>query len=167
MISTVERSPVARPATVRPITFDGFVVENRPRLIRVLNAHYGTELGPEATAEAFAYAWQHWDRVREMTNPVGYLYRVAQSSLRKQHRWRRVTPTLPDARMDTMPDVEPGLPRALASLTEPQRTAVLLVHAHGWTLAEAAAAMDTSISTLRNHLQRGLDRLRVRLGDST
>jgi DNA-directed RNA polymerase specialized sigma24 family protein len=143
--------------------FDVFVTQNRPQLLRVLNAHYGTELGPEATADALAYAWQHWDRIRVMDNPVGYLYRVGQSALRKHTRWRRRVPILPEVNIDTMPHVEPGLPAALALLTRPQRTAVLLVHAHGWTLADAAASMDVSVSTLRNHLQRGLDNLRQKL----
>jgi DNA-directed RNA polymerase specialized sigma24 family protein len=145
------------------VDFDVFVTQNRPQLLRVLNAHYGTELGPEATADALAYAWQHWDRVRVMDSPVGYLYRVGQSALRKQTLWRRRVPIFPEVNDDSMPNVEPGLPSALALLTRPQRTAVLLVHAHGWTIAEAAAAMDISGSTLHNHLQRGLDNLRQKL----
>ena len=63
-----------------------------------------------------------------------------------------------------MPDVEPGLPAAIAKLSPQQRLAVLLVHAHGWTHEEAAAALAIDVSTLRNHLRRGLLKLRTKLG---
>lgn len=59
---------------------------------------------------------------------------------------------------------EPALPDALNELSEQQRQAVLLVHATGLTLSEAAEVLDVSVSTLRNHLARGLDRLRRSLG---
>jgi DNA-directed RNA polymerase specialized sigma24 family protein len=98
-----------------------------------------------------------------MANPDGYLYRVGQSSVRRQHRWRRrvMLPAIPPARL---PDVEPGLPAAIAKLSPQQRLAVLLVHAHGWTHEEAATALEIDVSTLRNHLRRGLLKLRTTLG---
>ena len=43
----------------------------------------------EAAADAMAYAWRHWDTLASMANPVGYLYRVGQTSIRTQTRWRR------------------------------------------------------------------------------
>jgi RNA polymerase sigma factor (sigma-70 family) len=60
--------------------------------------------------------------------------------------------------------VEPGLPKAIAKLSPKQRVAVLLVHAHGWTHEEAATALEIDVSTLRNHLRRGLQKLRTTLG---
>jgi DNA-directed RNA polymerase specialized sigma24 family protein len=65
---------------------------------------------------------------------------------------------------DRLPDVEPGLPAALAELSPQQRLAVLLVHAHGWTHDEAATVLEIDVSTLRNHLRRGLLKLRTTLG---
>ena len=62
--------------------------------------------------------------------------------------------------------VEPGLPGALSELSEMQRAAVMMVHADGWTRAEAADALEISLSTLDTHLGRGLDRLRAHLGVS-
>jgi RNA polymerase sigma-70 factor (ECF subfamily) len=133
------------------------------RLRQVLVARYGGELGAEAWHDAIAWAWQHRDRLADMTNPVGYLYRVAQTSVRKQRRWaRRVD--LPAVDPARLPDVEPALPAALASLSARQRTVVLLVHAHGWTQQEAADVLGMDVSTLRNHLRRGMDRLRQQLG---
>jgi hypothetical protein len=76
-----------------------------------LVAAYGFEEGRDATAEAFAYAWEHWERVRQMPSALGYLFRVAQS-----RRRRRRVPMLYD--VAGWPDhlFEPGLPGALAAL---------------------------------------------------
>lgn len=60
---------------------------------------------------------------------------------------------------------EPGLDRALSSLRPPQRVAVLLVHGFGWTYQETADAMGVPITTVRNHLHRGMKQLRRWLGD--
>ena len=133
------------------------------RLRQVLVARFGMDAGAEAYQEAMAYAWEHRDRLSEMDNPVGYLYRVAQTAHRRQRRWaRRVA--LPPVPEDRIPEVEPGLPDALARLSTRQRVAVLLVHAHGWTQVEAATVLDIDVSTLRNHLRRGLEQLRTSLG---
>ena len=59
--------------------FTDFVENTELDLRRALIARYGPERGREATAEAFAYAWEHWNRIKDMKNPSGYLYRVGQS----------------------------------------------------------------------------------------
>jgi DNA-directed RNA polymerase specialized sigma24 family protein len=133
------------------------------RLRQLLVARYGFEVGIEAWHDTVAYAWEHQARLASMVNPDGYLYRVGQSSVRRQHRWRRRV-VLPAAPPDRLPDVEPGLPAAIAELSHQQRLAVLLVHAHGWTHEEAATALEIDVSTLRNHLRRGLLKLRTTLG---
>jgi RNA polymerase sigma-70 factor (ECF subfamily) len=152
------------PATAPP-GFEDFAETARSRLRTALSAHYGTEIGADAAAEALAYAWEHWPRVGLMANPVGYLYRVGQSAAQSElRRGRRpALPPVPPALIDA---VDPELPRALLELSPQQRAAVLLVHAHGWTLTEAAEALSVGVSTLRNHLARGLDRLRRTLGDT-
>ena len=35
----------------------------------------------------------------------------------------------------------------------------MLVHGFGWTLAEAAEALDVEVSTVRNHIRRALTKL--------
>jgi RNA polymerase sigma-70 factor (ECF subfamily) len=139
--------------------FRAFVAEVQPRLLRALVAACGVEEGRDAVAEALAYAWQHWDRVQAMANPAGYVYRVARSRARR----RRSRPLFPDVSA-ALPDVEPGLPRALAQLSERQRIAVLLVHGWDWSHEDVAALMGISVSSVRNHLGRGLARLRDLLG---
>lgn len=133
------------------------------RLRQILVARFGWELGLEAWHDTVAYAWEHRAELHGMVNPVGYLYRVAQTSVRRQRRAARRF-ELPAVDEQRLPDVEPRLPGALSELTERQRIAVMLVHAHGWTLDEAAEAMAITVSSLRNHLHRGLTRLRKELG---
>ena len=59
------------------------------RLRPALVAHHGVETANDLCADAIAYAWENWDRVRDLDNPVGYLYRVATSRARRYRRWRR------------------------------------------------------------------------------
>jgi DNA-directed RNA polymerase specialized sigma24 family protein len=139
--------------------FEGFVRDTEPRLRRALVAAYGFEDGRDAAAEALAYAWEHWERVREMPNAAGYLFRVAQS-----RRRRRRVPVLYD--ISGWPDhlFEPGLPGALAALSRRQRLAVVLVHGFGYTLREVAELTGLRRTTVQNHSDRGLARLRKKLG---
>src|SRR3954468_22944054 len=69
--------------------FGDFVTLVEQRLRRALVAAYGAEVGREATADALAWAWQHWDRVQGMANPAGYLWRVGQTSARRLGHARR------------------------------------------------------------------------------
>ena len=135
--------------------FEEFVKDSSPRLVRAFVAQRGVEGAADAAAEAMAYAFEHWDRVRQMANPVGYLYRVGQSRTRPRKPLR-----LPAPSAVGLPDIEPALVPALLELPETQRTAVWLVHACGWSYAEVAEAMETSTSMVGNHVSRGLARLR-------
>lgn len=139
-------------------TFSAFVADAEPRLRRALVAIRGIDDGRDAVAEAFAWAWQHWDRVEAMDNPVGYLYRVGQSRSRN-----RLDGHLPAPDHGRIPEVEPRLDDALASLSETQRTVVVLVHGCGWTYTEVADALDIAKSSVGTHLSRALDRLRAAL----
>jgi len=89
------------------IECDAFAHDARPRLVRALAPVRGED-AVDGAAEALAYAWEHWERVSSMANPVGYLYRVGQSRTR-----RRRTPSLPAPEAIGLPDVEPALIPAL------------------------------------------------------
>lgn len=142
-------------------SFERFCRDVQPKLRHAFAAKYGHADGAEATGEALLYAWEHWNRLREMDNPAGYLYRVGQSRTR---RIRRTTPLLAPVPDGALPHVEPGLPKALAALSENQRVAVTLVSAFGWKQGEVADLLGVSVSTVRNHLERGLTRLRREIG---
>lgn len=137
--------------------FEEFAREAHPRLVRALAPIRG-ESALDAAAEALAYAWEHWSDVRDLANPVGYLYRVGQS----RTRTRRV-PQLPAPETIGLPDIDPRLIPALLRLPDTQRAAVWLVHACQWHYAEVADALGTTTSMVGNHVARGMARLREEL----
>jgi DNA-directed RNA polymerase specialized sigma24 family protein len=121
-------------------------------------AAYGSERGREATAEALAYAWEHWKQVREAVNQVGLLYRVGQSRTRS----RKVAVAFETSGSAEVV-FEPGLLPALEELTEAQRTAVVLVHGFGWTMKEVGDMTGVKVTSVQNHLDRALKKLRAAL----
>ena len=139
--------------------FDQFVVRVEPGLRRALAGHRPIDEVPDALAEAFAYAWQHWDQVALMESPGGFLFRVAQSRSRP-----RRAGSLPGPDPGRLPDVEPKLGPALRALPSRQRSVVWLVHACGWSYADTAEALGISRSAVGTHLERALVRLRADLG---
>ena len=147
--------------------FDGFVGEVEAGLRRALVAAYGMEVGRDAATDALVWAWQHWPRVQAMENPGGYLFRVGKSSARRRFRRdaRSATVRFPLVADDIPPEYEPALDRSLSELSSRQRAAVLLVHGYGYSLSEAARLMGCSVSSVRNHADRALRRLRDALGD--
>jgi DNA-directed RNA polymerase specialized sigma24 family protein len=142
-------------------TFAAFAAEAEPRLTRALVALYGVDVGQEAAAEALVEGWRRWDRVAVMVNPVGYLYAIGRNYGRRRPQ---ATARFPVPPTDQTPWIEPALPAALTALPERQRQAVLLVHAHGWTLSEAADVLGVSKNTVRIHVDRGVAKLRAALG---
>jgi RNA polymerase sigma factor (sigma-70 family) len=151
---------VALTGTDTEEAFAGFVRVAEPRLSRVLVAAYGHEVGREVTRDALAYAWEHWPSVSGLENPLGYLYRVAQSRSRWYLR-RRVVFSEVDP--GELPRVEPRLPLALSRLSQNQRIAVVLIHVEDMTERDAGALMGLSRATVRRHAQRGMDKLRKEL----
>ncbi len=142
-------------------TFDDFVRVAEERLTFAFAASYGPELGVEATAEALAYAWEHWERVKAMANPLGYLYRVGQSKVRR-HRWQR-PPVAPVPHDSDEPRFEPGLLSGLEALSRNQRVAVVLVGGFQWTQREVSDLLGISRSSVQKHYERGMRRLRESL----
>lgn len=141
--------------------FTDFVLEVEPRLHAALIPSIGLDHAREATAEALAWAWEHWDRVEPMDNAPGYLYRVARTKARKLYKGK---PVLPPAPSDDMPWIEPGLPAAISRLSDRQRVVVGLVYAFGWTQADVAELLGLSHGAVQKHAERGLKRLRSALG---
>jgi DNA-directed RNA polymerase specialized sigma24 family protein len=140
-------------------SFTEFVEQVEPRLRIALVARFGPERGREATAEGLAYAWENWDSMEQIEFPVAYLCKEGRSRTRLP---RKLPATAVTSHHDALL-LEPALPTALDQLTAMQRMAVVLVHAYGWTHAEAAQVMDVAEPTAKTHVQRGLAKLRTYL----
>lgn len=138
--------------------FSAFYATVEPRLRVALVAAYGPERGREAAAEALAWAWEHRGRLEELREPLGFLYRVGQSRTRP----RRVRLLEGRASWDE-PWIEPKLASGLAALSERQRVAVVLISGYSWSAAEVGELLGIAATTVQNHLERGLGRLRSHL----
>ncbi len=139
--------------------FTEFVGRVEPRLRVALGATFGAVDGREALADALSWAWEHWDRVRFMDNPIGYLYRVGASAA-KRGRPRPIPvrkaldPLLPDEAVS-----DPNVVAAIGNLSMQQRRVVMLVHAFGWSQRDVASLLDIAPSTVKQYLDRGVRRL--------
>ena len=142
--------------------FGPFVESAEPRLRQALSATLGTEVGREATIDALAHAWENWDRVRTMTNPVGYLFVTGRDRGRRSRK--RTLPAFLPVDESVLPWVEPSLPDALERLPERQREVVVLLHCYQWTMSEVADLLGISKTTVQNHSERGLASLRLSMG---
>jgi RNA polymerase sigma-70 factor (ECF subfamily) len=157
--------------------FGAFFADAEPRLRRALVARLGPERGREATAEALAWAFEHWADVSAMSNSVGYLYRVGVSRTRdrKPIELERVAAAQPVragrsgaaevAGAADPNEIDPELWAAVMGLSDNQRMAVVLVHAFGWSASDVGELLDVSASTVGTHLQRGLANLRRQVRD--
>jgi RNA polymerase sigma factor (sigma-70 family) len=147
--------------------FAAFFDAAERRLRLALTGAFGVETGRDATAEALAWAWQNWGDVREMTNPVGYIYRVGRSNaLRGLDRdVASATSTIEAHPSDwELPNYEPNLAKFLARLPERQRVAVWMVHGLGFSHREVAELLECSRPTVATHVRRGVRKLRHHLG---
>jgi DNA-directed RNA polymerase specialized sigma24 family protein len=141
--------------------FDALIDEIRARLLPALVAKWGIEVGSDLCSDVEEYAWEHRAKVTRMENPLGYLYRVAQSKSRRHVRWMRRT-TFPSRFPDIVHE-DPALHdtlQMLAVLNDDQRVCVMLVHAFGWTYAEVADLLGVTRAVVNHNVHRGLARLR-------
>ena len=150
------------PEEIRADAFTTFVMATERPLRLALSAAFGPDNGREAATDALAYGWEHWDRVKDMENPAGYLYRVGLNLARRMSS--RGTVLLAAVPLDAETWVEPRLVTVLTRLPLKQRVAVALVHGYGWSLGETASLLGVSKGTVQGNVDRGLKRLRRDLG---
>jgi len=98
-----------------------------------------------------------------MQNSVGYLFKLGKRwGVRQQRRRRRqvgvvTAPARP-------PEFEPAFEAALGGLSTRQRQAVVLCAGYGLTHAEAGEILNVKRSSMQNHVERGMTKLREELG---
>lgn len=107
-----------------------------------------------------------------------WLYRIAYNQF-LMHKRRQLAPgpdfenrygeecPHPDCAPDRAPDRTIGaridLERAMTTLKTAERAALTLCFAYGLSHVEAAVVMDMPVGTVKSHIARGRDKLRVRL----
>jgi RNA polymerase sigma factor (sigma-70 family) len=156
---------VSYTAATESMTFAEFFEQSEDRLRHALVASYGPAIGRESALDALSWGWEHWDQLQAMANPVGYLYRVGQTAARRLLKSPPVVNLRSSAAAVHDPEIAPELQSALAHLSEQQRASVVLVHGYAMSQRHAAEVLGVSPSTLREHLARGMERLRNELKD--
>jgi DNA-directed RNA polymerase specialized sigma24 family protein len=116
--------------------FDAWYVDARASLAPALSAWCGDPgLAAEAIDEAFVRSVERWDHVRSLASSQGWVWRTAMNVVRRRVRRARMEERLLRRRADgsgtsvsgpTGADVDLG--RALLTLTDRQRTAVVLFY---------------------------------------
>jgi DNA-directed RNA polymerase specialized sigma24 family protein len=153
---------MVRQSDVATDAFEAFMRDAEPRLWRALTVGFGPVVAREAAADALAWGWEHWERLRGMVNPVGYLFRIGQNRARRTLRNRQPPPTIPTASHEVT--IEPALTAGLQALSERQRLVVGLIHGYGWSFAEVGDLLGIAKSSVQRHEERGMAALRKHLG---
>jgi RNA polymerase sigma-70 factor (ECF subfamily) len=143
-----------------PLSFEAFFQAEKEQLYRALclvtrNRNEAEDL----TQEAFVRVLERWDRVAELQDPHGYLYRTAMNGFRRRYgratmaakRSLRLAPS--DDQMAEIDERDAAL-RALSGLSPRQRAAVVLTDMLGFTSEQAARMLGIRASTLRMHASR-------------
>jgi RNA polymerase sigma-70 factor, ECF subfamily len=141
--------------------FDTFYRDTRQRLFTMVYALTGDVAeAQDVTQDAYARAWQRWDRVSAYGNPEGWVRTVARR-IAISH-WRRARNALTAQRRSATRDRAPGpgpdlvaLIDALATLAAPVRTAIVLHRLVDLSVAEVARETGTPEGTVKARLARG------------
>ncbi|MEU6249191.1 RNA polymerase sigma factor [Glycomyces sp. NPDC047010] len=157
-----------RAAPDRRAEFDAFYANNIGQITAQIRAYTGDHAEAEdITAEAFLRALTRWKTLSAYDNPATWVRRVAWNLATS--RLRRGAFTRRFLRRQHVTDIEGPQPdrvdleRALATLGERHRKAIVLHYIAGMTGAEIADQERVAESTVRTWLARGRAALAERL----
>lgn len=115
------------------------------------------EIASDAMAEGFAQALRRGDAIREPERWIWRAsFRIAAGALKERGRHG----PFEGSESYEMEETSRELLSALRQLSPKQRGAVVLHHAGGYPLKEAAKILGTTPGAMKVHLMRGRDRLR-------
>jgi RNA polymerase sigma-70 factor, ECF subfamily len=151
--------------------FDAFYAASSRRVLHALYAMTG-DLGEaqDCVQEAYARAWQRWERVRGYDDPEAWVRTVAWRLA--VNRWRRGRNALaalvrhgPPEPARPLSEDTVALTAALRRIPEAQRRAVVLHHLCGLSVEDVARETDAPVGTVKARLSRGRTALAALLCD--
>ncbi|HHU11554.1 MAG TPA: SigE family RNA polymerase sigma factor [Intrasporangiaceae bacterium] len=163
----------ARSATA---DFDAFYRGTASRVIHVVYAATGDlGLAQDCAQEAYARAWQQWEKLRSYDEPLSWVRTVARrlaiSQWRKGEAERRAfsrahqaepAPSHADRTVDAV-----AVRQALADLPPDQREVLSLFYLADQSIEQIAAELDAPTGTIKARLHRGRSALATRLRTTT
>jgi RNA polymerase sigma-70 factor (ECF subfamily) len=142
----------------------------RGLLLRLTRGNHA--LADDLAQETFLEAWRGITNFRGESSFSTWLYRIAYSRFLMQARKRK-----PDEPLDDWDGTTPSsegqaqaridLDRAMKKLAPAESAALTLCFALGLSNTEAADTMQIPLGTLKSHVLRGREKLKVILGDQS
>jgi len=126
------------------------------------------EIAREIAQDAFVQALKHWQKVRGMESPGGWVRRVAiRDAVRSRRRHARGRELEAErARRPAEPATDSlDMRTALLTLPPRQRAAIALHYLDDRPVAEVAALLGCSAGAVKTHLSRGRETLAKLLGE--
>lgn len=144
-----------------PRVFDDFYAGHVRRLTSHMYAMTGSLTEAEdLVQEAFARAWQNWEKVSGYADPEAWVRSVACRI--RVSVWRKAVNRLTAHRRHGIPDEVPGaspdyvaVVAALRRIPYEQRRAIVLHHLVGLSVEETARETDAAPGTVKARLSRG------------
>jgi RNA polymerase sigma factor (sigma-70 family) len=148
----VVRLPVAQES---PPDFAMFFADEHRELFRFLCFVTGNRAdAADLMQDAFLKLWERWDRIDRISDPKGYLFRVALNGSRRRTRAalraaRRLVPIASSYDPFDEVNLREDLRQMLLGLSRRQRAALVLLDLYGYDSQEAARIMGIRPSTVR------------------
>jgi RNA polymerase sigma-70 factor (ECF subfamily) len=158
-------------ASGAPLSFDDFFLDQQERLYRALYFVTGSRHdAEELMQDAFLKLWERWDRIGEIEDAEGYLYRIALNGFRMRVRRakvaaRHLVPMGRSLNPFEEVDVKEDVRQLLTQLSVRQRAAILLTDVYGYGSEQAGTIMGIRPATVRVLASQGRATLRARRND--
>jgi RNA polymerase sigma-70 factor (ECF subfamily) len=144
-----------------PLGFESFFEEHRSKVFGAMCLVTGNrQEAEEITQDAFLRLWERWDRVAEMEDPTGFLFKTAMNVFRNRARRASIVARRSLGIVDQGDDLaavedRDEVVRAIRLLTAHQRAALVLTGYLGFTSEEAAQVLGVRASTVRALAAKG------------
>lgn len=168
--------PVRRAQAGDPSAFDALYAAHVDRVFALcLRMSADERRAEELTQDVFVKAWRRIGSFRGESAFGTWLHRVAVNTVLDDRKVRGRRPEQlsafpedvfrPDVGTGTDPTGRMELERAIASLPDRARTAVVLHGIEGYSYEEVAELMDVAVGTVKSHIHRARSLLTERLED--
>jgi RNA polymerase sigma-70 factor (ECF subfamily) len=150
--------------------FNLFVDRHQRALRSFLRGLASNADADDLAQETFLTIWSSADRFRSRASVRSWLFAIAWRKAMDSHRriFRRVgresahQTNIQIPEQSSIPFVDQiAIEQALITLSLPERAAVLLCLAGGFSHSEAAEALDLPLGTVKSHVLRGRERLKA------